>query len=62
MVKYENDCVDCGLPCHGSACSLRRVPHFYCDECHEESDTFHFDGQELCLGCIEQRLDKVEAE
>lgn len=59
MIKYENDCVSCGQSCIGSACPHCRVAHFYCDECEEETDIYHFDGEELCIDCIESRLDKV---
>ena len=57
---YENDCVDCGLPCLGDSCPHRNVPHYYCDECDEERPLYHFDGQELCIECIENKLEKVE--
>ena len=61
MIRYENDCVDCGQPCLGIACPHHKVPHYYCDECGEETDLYYFgfDGEELCLDCIESRLDKV---
>lgn len=60
MIKYENDCVDCGrLPCLGSFCSLRKVPHWYCDKCEEETQLYYFDGKELCIDCIERILEKV---
>ena len=59
MVKYENECVDCGLPCIGITCPYRRVPHYYCDECKDETDIYEFDNEELCINCIEKRLDKV---
>ena len=33
----------------------------YCDECGEMMDVlYHFDWQELCLDCIEARLERVE--
>lgn len=59
MIKFENQCVDCGLPCIGSACKYIHVPCFYCDECGYETDTYHYDGKQLCIDCIEKRLDKV---
>lgn len=60
MVQYENECVDCGLPCIGDACPHRKVPHYYCDKCDEEETLYHFDGRELCISCIEQLLERVE--
>ena len=64
MIKYENECCDCAVPaypCIGEGCPNRNVPHYYCDECGEESyDLYEFDGQQLCIDCIEKRLKKVE--
>lgn len=48
MIKVENDCVNCGLPCMGSACPNRNVLYFYCDECGDNADLYHFDGEQLC--------------
>ena len=62
MIKHENDCVDCGLPCMGSTCPLRNVVHIYCDECGEEGRIYHFDGRQLCIDCIAEELDEVEAD
>lgn len=59
MVKLENECVDCGQPCLGNSCPHRNVPHFYCDECGEEETLYEFDGEELCINCIIDRLDEV---
>lgn len=59
MKQVENDCVDCGLPCLGNACPYRNVLHFYCDECGDEAELYHFNGKELCLNCIEESLEKV---
>lgn len=58
MKCYKNECVDCGLRCMES-CSNKKVPHFYCDECGDETQLYDFDGQELCLSCIEAKLEKV---
>lgn len=59
MRRTENDCVDCGLPCLGRACPYMKVEHFYCDECGDETQLYDFDGQELCLECIETKLHKI---
>jgi hypothetical protein len=60
MVKFENDCCDCGLPCSGS-CNLRNVPHFYCDGCNEEVDALYdYDGGQYCKHCLLQIVPKVE--
>lgn len=54
---YENDCVGCE---HCILCGRKRAEHIYCDDCSEEEcDIYEFDGKELCIGCIEKLLDKV---
>ena len=58
IVCYENNCVDCGLPCFDS-CPYKRVPHYYCDECGIEDQLYFYDGEELCHDCIMERLEKV---
>ena len=59
MTKIENECVDCGLPCLGDSCPYRNVVRYYCDKCKEEETLYHFDGDELCINCIEKNLKKV---
>ena len=62
MIKYEDECVGCvsiGLPCLGSGCPNLHVPHTYCDECGEEARLYEYDGEELCIDCIERRLKPV---
>lgn len=54
-----NDCCDCGLPCP-SYCSLRDDSYIYvCDACDDETQLYEYDGQELCLSCIEELLEKI---
>lgn len=63
MIKIENDCCGCATesyPCLGHLCSLRNVTHYYCDECKQETSIYEFDGEELCIRCIERRLQKIE--
>lgn len=64
MVTYENECCDCavpGYPCIGSSCPNRHVKHYYCDECKDDVEKlYQFDSEELCLDCIEKRLEVVE--
>lgn len=62
MVRYENDCVGCAVPaypCIGERCRYRNVPHFYCDECGKETDLYNFEDEELCIDCVEKRLEPV---
>ena len=56
----ENECVDCGLPCIYESCKYYAVERFYCDSCTEEEPLYEYDGQELCISCIEKRLKPVE--
>lgn len=58
---YEDECVGCPkeIGCFGMACPNKRVPHHYCDECDSEEQLYHYDGEELCIDCIEKRLDRV---
>lgn len=61
MKTIENECLDCPkeIGCLGSTCPNRNVPHYYCDECKEEETLYHFEGEELCIYCIEKRLEEV---
>ena len=64
MVTYENECCDCEVPaypCLGSSCPNRHVKHYYCDDCRDDVEKlYRFDGEELCLDCVEKRLEVVE--
>lgn len=60
MIEFENECVDCGLPCIYESCKYYKVARFYCDECGNEGELYWFDGEQLCLDCIAQRLERVE--
>lgn len=59
MRIVDNECVDCDMPCIGNACKYYRVVRLYCDECGREEQLYDFDGEELCIKCIEKRLDPV---
>lgn len=59
MIKIENHCVDCGLPCLGRACPNREVEVHYCDKCGEEvEESFEVDGEELCEDCLKDLFRK----
>lgn len=61
MIRTENECVDCGLPCTYQSCPYWAVTRCYCDECGTEQDVLYWwDGQQLCLDCIEAQLERVE--
>lgn len=64
MVKIENDCVGCPpeMGCMGGSCLNCNVKHYYCDNCGCEDKIYYFNGQELCLDCIEQELEEVSGD
>ena len=64
MVRYESDCVSCGLPCIGTACRHYRILVMECDKCHEEVDELYYgtNGKQLCADCALKELEKVEVE
>ena len=60
MITYENECVDCDLPCRGETCSLRHVPHYICDDCGEDvEELYDTDEGEFCAQCVLEHLPKV---
>lgn len=63
MRIIENECIGCAsdsYPCLGSLCPRRNAAHCFCDECGGEVRLYHFEGQELCIDCIKDRLETVE--
>ena len=66
MVKYTNECCGCDAdlyPCNPAQCGLTDVPNYICDCCGDDvgyNHLYHFDDEELCIGCIKDRLVKVE--
>ena len=67
MVESVNECVCCPpeLGCLGDTCPNRNRPHFYCDNCNDETQLYYYDNSELCIDCIvellKENLEKVEA-
>lgn len=60
MIKIENDCVGCGMPCLGVSCPNRKVPHLYCDKCKEEVDELYkYDDEQLCEECLLKSFDTI---
>jgi L-rhamnose isomerase len=62
MIKIENECVGCPpeMGCMGSSCPQMNVKRFYCDNCGAERKLYEYDGKELCLDCIEEKLTVVD--
>ena len=60
-IKYIDECVGCPpeMGCLGSACPNIHIPCYYCDDCGEETDLYYFEGEELCINCIEHKLERV---
>lgn len=63
MIRFQNDCCDCALHCRGDACRNRNVPHFYCDECEDETEElFEYDGEQICRDCLISTVPKIKLE
>lgn len=61
MVKTENQCVDCVLPCMGDTCPYRNVRVLYCDNCGNEVDKLYlYEGEETCEDCLFKLLPVIE--
>lgn len=56
MLKIENHCVSCGLPCIGDDCPNRNIRVRYCDECGEEGAEYVLNDTDLCRECMERYL------
>lgn len=59
MIAYENQCVDCGLPCLGYGCKYRKVEVRYCDRCKSDNAVYEFDGEDLCADCAEEVIKEI---
>lgn len=59
MYKTENQCVDCGLPCLGSACRYRNVRVSYCDRCGDEGADYRIDGEDYCEDCAKKYIQEA---
>lgn len=63
MVKYENRCVDCGLPCIEEACQYMKMPVYYCNHCGREVELYElisFADADLCKECILKYVDEED--
>lgn len=66
MIEIRNDCCGCATesyPCMGSLCPMRSTKHYICDCCGDdvgEGELYQFDGEQLCIDCIRERLEVVE--
>lgn len=61
MLKIENHCNCCTLPCID--CGLKRVPVYYCDKCDPKCDepleeVYEVDGKDLCEDCLKKMFIK----
>lgn len=62
MIRYFDECLGCAVPaypCMGDSCPNRHVPHYYCNDCGNETKLYEFEGEQLCIKCVENRLDPV---
>lgn len=58
MIKYVNGCNGCA-ECIGCGRD-KSIKILVCDCCETEDDLYEFDGEELCIDCIREKLTKVE--
>ena len=60
MIKYENQCCDCDIPCTG--CRRQHTAVMVCDDCGDEDCDLWYgeDGKQYCSTCITHHLEKVE--
>ena len=60
MIRIEDHCVGCDLPCIGSACRYKNVEVHYCDHCDDELDEEFYvvDGEEVCESCLKDMFRK----
>jgi len=63
MIKFEDGCVDCGLPCLGNSCPHHKEVHLFCDFCKTESDKLfkYFDDQ-YCADCLTEVVPLIKQE
>lgn len=60
MIKCENNCVDCGLPCLGNNCPYSKQTIMVCDNCKAETDKLYdYEGEEYCNDCFDDILKDV---
>lgn len=59
MMKIENHCVGCDIPCVD--CGRKAVEVYYCDECGDELDEVYEDENEkhFCVDCLLKKFKKV---
>ena len=61
MIYYENECVDCGLPCLFESCPYYKVMHSECEFCHEQDvKLYHYNGYEICESCLLKEFEVVK--
>ena len=59
MIKKENACVDCGLPCMGKNCPYRNITVLSCDICDNIVDElYEYKTQQLCNDCVTKEISK----
>ena len=60
MIKYEDNCVDCDLPCIGRNCPCINVKHLYCDKCGYEAEKLYIlEGEQLCEECLMETIETI---
>lgn len=54
MIKHEDNCVQCDLPCLGKSCPNKTSSIYICDKCNNEINriAYKVDGNDLCEDCF----------
>lgn len=55
MIKKENQCVGCDLPCLYHSCPYYEIEVPYCDTCGDEAD-YHIEDNDYCEECAKSHL------
>ena len=59
MLRIEDQCVDCGLPCLGNSCAYQNIKIFCCDQCGREDASYRIDGEDYCEKCAKDYIKNI---
>lgn len=51
MIRCEDKCVGCGIPCMRTGCPYVRVPICFCDLCGSSEGEYRIEGVDMCKSC-----------
>lgn len=59
MIKYENHCIGCQLPCIYTSCPHYSVEVHYCDKCKKKEAICIIDGDDYCDEHAEEYMQDI---